>query len=224
LEISLTYDRDVTTTQRSPLTRDRIIATAVAYADEHGVEALSMRKLGAELDVEAMSLYNHVGNKDDIFDGMVDYVFASIPLPDPDVDWRESIRSIGVAGMDAFTTHSWVVTLLMMRGNFGPSALRFTDAVIGILTEAGFTDEDAHHAWQMLSSHTMGYAFQAAANPAGLHKEHLDVEAALTAAADHLPNVARLAPFLAQCEYGSEYAFGLEIIIDGLGARLMPKP
>ena len=76
----------------------------------------------------------------------------------------------------------------------------------------------------MLSSHTMGYAFQAAANPAGLHKEHLDVEATLAAAADHLPNVARLAPFLAQCEYGSEYAFGLKIIIDGLGARLMPKP
>jgi AcrR family transcriptional regulator len=220
LEISLTYDVDVTTTQRPTLTRDRIIETAVAYADEHGVEELSMRKLGAELDVEAMSLYNHVGNKDDIYDGMIDYVFALIPLPDTNTDWQESIRSIGVAGMDTFTEHGWVVALLMIRGNFGPSAMRFTDAVIGILTNAGFSDEDAHHAWQMLSSHTMGYAFQAAANPAGTHNEHVDVEAALSAAGDQFPNVSRLAPLLAQCEYGSEYAFGLEIIIDGLAARL----
>ncbi|MCL1601608.1 MAG: TetR/AcrR family transcriptional regulator [Actinomycetia bacterium] len=210
----------MTTTQRPTLTRDRIIEAAVAYADEHGIDALSMRKLGAELDVEAMSLYNHVANKDDIYDGMIEYVFASLPLPDPDADWQDSIRFIGVAGMDTFTSHGWIVALLMIRGNFGPSALRFTDAVIGILTNAGFSDEDAHHAWQMLSSHTMGYAFQAAANPEGLQKEHVDVEAALTAAADHFPNVARLAPFLAQCEYGSEYAFGLEIIIDGLAARL----
>ena len=216
----MNYDADVTTTQRQTLTRDRIIEAAVAYADEYGIEALSMRKLGAELEVEAMSLYNHVGNKDDIYDGMIDYVFASIPLPDPGTTWQESIRSIGVAGMDALTTHGWVVSLLMVRGNFGPSALRFTDAVIGILTEAGFSDEDAHHAWQMLSSHTMGYAFQAGANPTGMHKEHLDVEAALAAVGDHFPNVARLAPLLAQCEYGSEYAFGLEIIIDGLAARL----
>lgn len=216
----MTYDVAMTTTQRPTLTRDRIIEAAVAFADEHGVEALSMRKLGAELDVEAMSLYNHVGNKDDIYDGMIDYVFALIPLPDPDTDWQESIRSVGVAGMDTFSAHGWVVTLLMIRGNFGPSAMRFTDKVIGILTDAGFSDEDAHHAWQMLSSHTMGYAFQAAANPAGTHNEHIDVQAALSAAGDQFPNVARLAPLLARCEYGSEYAFGLEIIIDGLAARL----
>jgi hypothetical protein len=111
----------------------------------------------------------------------------------------------------------------MMRGNFGPSALRFTDAVIGIFTDARFSDEDAHHAWQMLASHTMGYAFQAGVNPTDTHKEHLDVEATLAAAGDHFPNVARLAPLLAQCEYGSEYAFGLEIIIDGLAARLTPE-
>jgi AcrR family transcriptional regulator len=210
----------MTTAQRATLTRDRIIEAAVAYADTYGIEALSMRKLGAELDVEAMSLYNHVGNKDDIYDGMIDYVFALIPLPDPDTAWQESIRTVGVAGMDTLTEHGWVVTLLMRRGNFGPSALRFTDAVIGTLTDAGFSDEDAHHAWQMISSHTMGYAFQAAANPAGNHDDHIDVEAALSAANDQFPNVARLAPLLAQCEYGSEYAFGLEIIIDGMAARL----
>jgi AcrR family transcriptional regulator len=208
------------TRTRETLTRDRIIDAAVRYADANGIESLSMRKLGAELDVEAMSLYNHVANKNDIYDGMIDYVFASIPLPEPDGDWRNEIRRIGMAGMDAFTTHPWTVTLLMMRGNFGPAALRFTDRVIATLNGAGFSDEDAHHAWQMLASHTTGYAFQQATNPGVAHHHGGDVSDQLGSLAEEFPNVARLAPLLAQCEYGTEFAFGLDIIIDGLAARL----
>jgi AcrR family transcriptional regulator len=205
---------------RETLTRDRIIDAAVVYADAHGIESLSMRKLGAELDVEAMSLYNHVDNKNDVYDGMIDYVFASIPLPEQDGDWHDEIRRIGMAGMDAFTTHPWTVSLLMMRGNFGPASLRFTDRVIATLNSAGFSDEDAHHAWQMLSSHTMGYAFQQATNPGVAHHQGSEVSDQLESVAAEFPNVARLAPLLAQCEYGTEFAFGLDIIVDGLAARL----
>ncbi|MEN8237958.1 MAG: TetR family transcriptional regulator, partial [Actinomycetota bacterium] len=115
------------TRTRETLTRDRIVDAAVAYADANGVESLSMRKLGAALEVEAMSLYNHVANKDDIYDGMIDFVFASIPLPEPGGDWKDEIYRIGMAGLDTFTTHPWAVTLLMRRGSFGPAALRFTD-------------------------------------------------------------------------------------------------
>jgi AcrR family transcriptional regulator len=208
------------TRTRETLTRARIIDAAVEYADAHGIGSLSMRKLGSELDVEAMSLYNHVANKDDIYDGMIDYVFASIPLPETDDDWQAEIRHIGIAGMDAFTTHPWTVTLLMMRGNFGPAALRFTDRVIATLNSAGFSDEDAHHAWQMLSSHTMGHAFQQSTNPSVAHHQESEVSDQLERLATEFPNVARLAPLLAQCEYGTEFAFGLDIIIDGLAARL----
>jgi len=208
------------TQTRETLTRARIIDAAVAYADANGIETLSMRKLGATLDVEAMSLYNHVANKNDIHDGMIDYVFASIPLPEPGGEWQDEIRRIGMAGMDAFTRYPWTVTLLMMRGNFGPAALRFTDRVIATLNAAGFSDEDAHHAWQMLASHTMGYAFQQATSPGPTHHDGPDASAQLERVADEFPNVARLAPLLAQCEYGTEFAFGLDIIIDGLAARL----
>lgn len=214
------YDPDMATRTRETLTRDRIIDAAVGYADAKGIESLSMRKLGAELDVEAMSLYNHVANKDDIYDGMIDHVFASIPLPEPEGDWQEEIRRIGMAGMDAFTIHPWTVNLLMMRGNLGPAALRFTDRVIATLNGAGFSDEDAHHAWQMLSSHTMGYAFQQATNPGVAHHQGSDVSDQLGRVAEEFPNVARLAPLLARCEYEAEFAFGLDIIIDGLAARL----
>jgi len=220
MEKFLTYDAGVTAPTRETLTRGRIIEAAVAFADQRGVEALSMRKLGAELDVEAMSLYNHVANKDDIYDGMIDFVFASIPLPDPDENWKVAVRTVGMAAMDAFTLHAWTVTLVMARGNMGPSALRFTDRVLGVLSNAGFNDEDAHHAWQMLASHTMGYAFQQAASPGVNHHDVSFATDQLAPAADEFPNVARLAPLLECCEFVTEFAFGLDIIIDGLDARL----
>lgn len=217
----MTYDGGVTTETRVPLSRERIISAAIAYADEHGVEHLSMRKLGAELGVEAMALYNHVDNKDDIYDDMIDFVFSSISLPEEPMSWQESIRFIGRNGMTEFSNHGWVVTLLMTRGNFGPGALRFMDHVLGILSDAGFERQDAHHAWQMLASHTMGYAFQQATGPATkLDRDTVDLQAQLAALSDVFPNVAALAPELANCEFGSEYEFGLEIIIDGLAARL----
>jgi AcrR family transcriptional regulator len=216
----VTYDAGMTTTARVPLTRDRILETAVAYADTHGVDDMSMRKLGSELGVEAMSLYNHVENKDEIYDGMIDYVFARIPLPDRSLDWKDQVRHIGAGAMDRFTAHSWVVVLLMQRGNFGPGALSFMDHVLGIFDEAGFNEEDQHHAWQMLASHTMGYSFQEATNPGVMHTEMANLELVIQQMADQFPHVARLAPLLAQCHFHNEYMFGLEIIIDGLEARL----
>lgn len=216
----MTYDVEMTFTEiRSPLNRERIIDAAVAYADENGADELSMRKLGAVLGVEAMSLYNHVANKDEILDGMIDHVFAAIPLPDPNQDWRVSVRTTGLAAMEQFSAHPWVVNLLMQRGNFGDASLVFMNQVLGILREAGFSDEETHHAWQMLASHTMGYAFQQSSG--GWHEKDWEgLEAQLSRLSARFPHVAALAPLLADCEFGSEYAFGLEIIISGLEARL----
>jgi len=216
----LTYDVGMPVIEtRAPLTRDRIIDAAVTLADEHGADELSMRKLGAELGVEAMSLYNHVANKDEILDGMIDHVFSTIPLPDPTQDWRVSVRTTGLAAMEQFTAHPWVVSLLMQRGNFGNASLVFMNQVLGILRAAGFSDEETHHAWQMLASHTMGYAFQQSSG-SWHDKDWEGLEDQLSRLGDRLPHVAALAPLLAQCEFGSEYAFGLEIIISGLEARL----
>jgi AcrR family transcriptional regulator len=207
------------TETRLPLTRERIIEAAVVFADANGIEELSMRRLGAELGVEAMSLYNHVANKDEILDGMIDAVFAAIPLPDLDADWRVSIPATANAAMEQFTVHPWIVNLLMQRGNFGNSSLLFMDRVLGILRDAGFDDEETHHAWQMLASHTMGYAFQQASGSP--HSKELDGrEEELARLGDRFPNVAALAPLLAGCEFADEYAYGLDIIISGLGARL----
>jgi len=216
----LTYDEDMATRTRGTLTRDRIIEVAIAFADEHGVEALSMRKLGAELGVEAMSLYNHVDNKDDIYDGMIDFVVGAIPLPDEDTVWQNAIRALGTDAMEQFSAHPWVAPLMMTRGMFGPAALRFMDRVLAVLSNAGFTDEDTHHAWQMLASHTMGYTFQQATNPGAIDDKFDGLDVLVAQLAEEFPHVARLAPLLAQCEFRHEFEFGLDIIIDGLEARL----
>ncbi len=215
-----TYDVGMTTTARRPLTRDRIIETAIVYADEHGVEDMSMRKLGAQLGVEAMSLYNHVDNKDDIYDGMIDRVFGEITIADESLGWKEQARVMGRSAMTVFGAHPWVVFLLMTRGNFGPGALRFMDHVLQILHDAGFNDEDAHHAWQMLASHTMGYAFQSTTGAGAHDKDYSALEDQLPILTREFPNVARLAPLLIECRWENEYLFGLEIILDGLEARL----
>ena len=215
----MTYDVHVTSTEtRIPLNRGRIIDAAVDFADRNGVDELSMRKLGAELGVEAMSLYNHVDNKDEILDGMIGAVFGAIPLPDTEIDWKQAIRKTGIAAMEQFTAHPWVVTLLMQRGNFGDTPLLFMNQILGVLRRAGFSDEDTHHAWQMLAGHTMGYAFQQAARMPGKDFSHFDTQ--LTRLGDRVPHVVALAPYLAACEFETEFAFGLEIIIDGLNARL----
>lgn len=216
----VSYDGHVTTTTRQPLTRGRIIEAAVDFADSHGIDELSMRKLADGLEVGPMALYNHVENKDDIHDGMIDHVFTSIALPDDDSDWKESMREIGASAMDVFGAHPWVVYLLMQRGNFGPGALAFMDRLLGLLRNAGFSDEDTQHAWQMLASHTMGYAFQLSANPGFGEKDHTHLQMALIEMGQQLPHVVAIAPLLAECDYETEYMFGLEIIIDGLEARL----
>ena len=216
----MTYDVVMPTTEtRPPLNRERIIDAAVSFADENGVEELSMRKLGAELGVEAMSLYNHVQNKDDIYDGMIDQVFASVPLPAADADWREAIRETALNAMEQFTAHPWMVSLLMQRGVYGKSSLLFMDRSLGLLRNAGFSDEDTHHAWQMLASHTMGYAFQmVSGGPNDTDWE--GTQRQLADLGEAFPNIAQLAPYLVDCEFGSEFAFGLDIMIDGLNARL----
>lgn len=216
----MTYDVDMTTETRTTLNRDRVIEAAVAYADEHGIDDMSMRKLGAELGVEAMSLYNHVDDKADLHRGMIDFVFSSISLPDLDLDWKDQIRVVGKSAMEEFGKHNWVVYLLMQHGNTGPGSLRFMDQVVGILLDAGFDEADTHHAWQMLASHTMGYAFQSANGPGANDGEYAKLEAQMAQLAVAYPNVARIAPDLINCAYDREYVFGLEIIIDGLESRL----
>ncbi len=216
----MTYDVGMATETRAPLTRERIIEAAVALADRNGVAGLSMRKLGAELGVEAMSLYNHITDKEDILDGMIDQVFQSIPLPDLELDWRDAIRQGGIGAVEAFTAHPWVLEVLGSRGSTRPAALAFMERALAILSRAGFSDADTHHAWQLIASLTIGYAFQQITSPGTANFDAATFGAWLVREGERHPSIVRLAPLIVECAFDQEYEFGLDVIIDGLEARL----
>src|SRR5664279_3301709 len=142
---------------RVRLNRDRVLRVAVALADSGGIESLTMRKLGVELGVEAMSLYNHVANKADLLDGMIDIVFAEIELPTGETDWRAAMRRRAVSARDVLSRHRWATGLMESRTTPGPATLRHHDTVLGILRGAGFSIELAAHAYSALDSYIYGF-------------------------------------------------------------------
>jgi AcrR family transcriptional regulator len=210
----------MTATERQPLTKQRIIEAAVAFADEHGIEALSMRKLGTELGVEAMSLYNHVGGKDDILDSMVDYLFSAIGPIDPDGDWLETARAAALAAKRTFASHAWSVNLISAREGLSEASFALMDVLMGKLMAEGYSAKIAHHAWHAIASHVMGYAFQEINSVFGKGDDHDHdrAERLMAQYASRFPNLAAIAPHLMECSHDEEFEFGLDLILNGLAA------
>jgi AcrR family transcriptional regulator len=144
------------TRRRLPLSRERVLRAAVAFADEAGIASLSMRKLGEAVGVEAMSLYNHVANKGELLDGMIDFVFGEIELPAGDADWKAAVYQRAVSARRVLSRHPWAIALMESRTSPGPATLRHHDAVIGNLRQGGFSVEMAAHAFSLLDSYTYG--------------------------------------------------------------------
>ena len=145
---------------RVPLTRERILRAAIGIADGHGADAVTMRAVASQLDVEAMSLYNHVKNKDAILDGMVDVVVDEIDLPTDLDDWREAMRRRAVSAQRAFARHPWAPALMDSRTTSGPARLRYFDWVLGVLEDAGFPLDVAVRCFSVLDSYISGFGRQ----------------------------------------------------------------
>ena len=146
--------------RRAPLTRDKVLRAALRMADERGLEELSMRKLAQTLKVEAMSLYNHVANKEQILDGLVELVVSEIDLPELGGDWRREMNARACSAHAVLMRHPWATMLLVARMNIGPNMLRYIDATIGCLREAGFSYPMADHAWNALDAYIYGFTLQ----------------------------------------------------------------
>jgi AcrR family transcriptional regulator len=145
---------------RIPLSRDRVLRTAVALADESGIESLSMRKLAKEFGVVPMALYKHVANKEDMLDGMVDIFFSEIDLPPNGTDWKTAMRQRAISTRAALTRHRWALGLTDSRMKPGPVNLRHHNAVIGCLRHAGFSIEMAIHTYSAMDSYVYGFTLQ----------------------------------------------------------------
>ena len=210
-------------TRRAPLTREQVLHAAIALADERGSAGLTMRKLAKELGVEAMSLYNHVANKDDLLDGMVDIVFGEIEAPAAGGDWKAELRKRAVSTREALERHRWAIGEMEGRTNHGPANLRLHEAVLGCLRGAGFSVEMSVHAYSAQDAYIYGFALQQR-DMASETPEDFAAEAGrqmreyATALADFPYLVEVVGGYIAETgyDYDADFLFGLDLILDRL--------
>jgi AcrR family transcriptional regulator len=207
--------------RRTPLTRERVLQAAVRRADEGGIESLSMRKLGQELGVEAMALYHHFANKDDLVDSMVDLVFGEIELPSTGGDWRTAMRQRAIAVRDALQRHRWAIGLMESRRRPGPANLRHHDAVIGNLRAGGFDIAMAAHAYSLLDSYIYGFALTKMNLPFETSDDVAEVAQSMLEPfpADEYPYMVEILTdhvMKPGYDYGEEFEYGLDLILNGL--------
>ena len=216
----MTIQTEPRSAPRTPLTRQRVLHAAVALADRSGVGSLSMRKLAQELGVEAMSLYHHVANKDDVLDGIVDIVFSEIDLPEDGADWKAAMRERAISAREALRRHPWAIGLMESRSSPGPATLRHHDAVLRVLRTAGFTVEMAAHAFSLLDSYIYGFALQETSLPFETSDELVDVAQTIleNLPADEYPYLTEMVDHALQPGYAfaNEYEVGLDLILDGI--------
>ena len=146
--------------KRTPLSRERVLRAAIDLADAGGIDGLSMRKLGQALGVEAMSLYNHVANKEDVLDGIVELLAGEVDLAADVADWKEAIRRRAISAHELFWQHPWVCNLWMTAGTLGVARMRFADAQLRNLREGGLPDHLVYHGFHVLQGHVLGFTLQ----------------------------------------------------------------
>ena len=210
-----------TAARREPLSRDQVLRAAVALADNSGIGALSMRKLGQVLGVEAMSLYNHVANKSDLLDGMIDIVFSEIGLPADDTGWKQAMRQRAISAREVLARHRWAIGLMESRRSPGPATLRHHDAVLGCLRQAGFPVDLTAHAYSLLDSYIYGFALQEASLPFDTPEKTTQVAQEIFGqfAAGTYPHLTELTiqhVLQPGYHYGGEFEIGLDLILDAL--------
>ncbi len=212
---------------RPPLTTDRVLAAAVDLADREGLGALTMRRLGAELGVEAMSLYKHVANKEAILDGVVELIVGQIEIPSQETHWKKAMRRRAVSARGVLAGHSWAIGLLETRGSMGPATMRYLNAILGNLRSAGFSIEDAVHAFWLLDSYVYGHVIQETTlspvrtSPPGTESTAAVLEQATTADYPYLVEVAGHA-LGSDYSVDREFQYGLDLILDALEQAAAP--
>ena len=211
--------------ERQPLDGHHIIGTAVAFADANGIESLSMRKLAGELGVEAMSIYYHVPNKDALLDGMVDRVIGEIALPSLDGPWKAEMRKRAVSAHEVLLDHPWAIGLVDSRTNRAPESLRYYDAMVGCLLNAGFPMDLVGHALSAIDAYVYGFGIQQLNLPLQDEEQIAEVSEDLLAQLpeDEYPHMTRMIVEHALqpgYDFSAEFAWGLDLILDALEREL----
>jgi AcrR family transcriptional regulator len=212
---------------RAPLSRERILRTAVGLADQGGVESLSMRRIAQELGVVPMALYKHVANKEEMLDGMVDIVMGEITHVVSEVemlsgDWKTALRQRVLSAREILLRHPWAPGVMESRKNVTSSMFGYFDSLIGLLREAGFSLELTHHALHALGSRALGFTQELYDDSEELDSAALEMFIGQMAGV--YPNIAEMVEqashdadtTLGWCDDQFEFEFALDLMLDGL--------
>ncbi|WP_454198842.1 TetR/AcrR family transcriptional regulator [Nocardia sp. Marseille-Q1738] len=215
---------------RVRLSRERVLRAAIRIADEHGIQSVTMRRIGDELGAEAMSLYYHVAKKDDLLDGIVDLVareindaVEQIDIAPRTADWKTSVRQRILTAREVLLRHRWAPGLFETRTTVSLEVLRYYDALLGLMLAGGFSYDLAHHAMHALGSRALGFT-QELFDPGDTGADS-GTDADLAAMAEQLPNIVGMLSEIAHddpdstlgwCDDQTEFEFGLDLILDGL--------
>lgn len=219
--------------RREPLSRERIFTAALELADQGGMAAVSMRQIAQRLNVEAMSLYKHIANKEDLMDGLVELVFAQMTVPAPELEWRAALRERAYTTRQVLNKYPWAASLIETRAALGPTRLRHHNNMIGILRRSGFSIGHAYNALIALTSYVYGFVImeQAWFTPPAEQKSRPAAEAP-PISAEEFPYIHEMIRFVSgrggdqtvrpQPGLADEFEFGLNTLLDGFGENL-PK-
>ena len=211
---------------REPLTRDRVIEAALRVMDEEGLEAVSMRRVAREVGVEAMSLYHHVEDKEDLLDGICEHIMAGFEFPDPADDWAENCKRGARAWRRLLQAHPAVMRLFAEQR--GPTrsidSMRPTEFALRILRASGLSDRDTAQAFHVFGGYIQGFVIMELGSIAGgSDEEHTKMQAELAdALPDEFPVLRAVSRFFAECDPDEQFEFGLDLLIRGLEAKVRP--
>ena len=209
------------------VTRERVLSAAIELADRDGIESLSMRKLAHELGIEAMSLYTHVRSKNDLLDGLADAVVAQIPIDVDSGDWKASLRQLALTARTVMLRHPWAPRAVEAQTAPGPAALRYINAVLGVLREGGFSVAEAHHALHILGSRAVGFSQDLFDDSGDLEPEAAAfLEKQLGATHPYVVEMALAVTHqgaLGPCDDDGEFEFVLDFILEGLARLRQPR-
>ncbi len=208
--------------RRPTLTRDMIVGAAVQVADAGGLSAVSMRNVGKQLGVEAMSLYRYLASKEELLDELADWVFSQIDLPVAGRPWRSELKNRSASARRILSMHPWSLNLIESRKNPGPATLRAHDAVLGCLRADGFSVELAVHAFSALDSYIFGFVLTEITLPFEGPANAQDFVTHLNVASEEYPHLTEVASTLigrAGWDFAHEFGYGLDLVLDGLERR-----
>ncbi|MCX6521364.1 MAG: TetR/AcrR family transcriptional regulator C-terminal domain-containing protein [Actinobacteria bacterium] len=213
----------MSTPRRRSLSRDRIVDAAMSLADRHGLAGLSMRQVAAALRCEVMSLYNHVANKDDLLDGMLDRVYADIADPSDGVHWRAAVRDLAVAAHEALVGHPWASELVTSRLP-GPARRRHAEHLLRVLADAALPEDVADLGFHAIMIHVQGFTHQQVGYEQMMRSGRARPDRRLgDVDAEEFPFfAAHLRYHEQQGHRADDFGFVLDLILDGLERAARP--